>query len=379
MSQSERQYQICTRCIMDTSDAEIQFDEHGVCNHCRNFDWIEANMWFPNEEGAQRLTKIVDEIKKSGEGKSYDCIMGLSGGVDSSYLAVKAVDLGLRPLVVHVDAGWNSELAISNIENLVRKLDLDLHTYVVDWQEIRDLQLAYFKSGVANQDVPQDHVFFAQLLKVAAENGIRHILSGGNYATEAILPSSWGYSAMDLRNLRAIHKRFGSGKLKTYPQVSFWKWYFYYPRIAGIRYIRPLNYMKYDKAEAKRILIEDYGWRDYGGKHYESRFTKFFQGYYLVERFGYDKRRAHLSSLVVSRQMSRDEALLEMQKPPYPAADLAEDSLFIRKKLGLSEQEFDAILHAPRRLASEYPSNLWKVEMLRKLRGLLLRAGLLPQ
>lgn len=368
---NKRKYQICTRCIMDTSDPDITFDAEGVCNHCKKFDWIRENLWFPNEEGSKRLELIIDEIKAKGKGKPYDCIMGLSGGVDSSYLAIKAVEFGLRPLVVHVDAGWNSELAISNIELLVRKLGLDLHTHVVDWAEMRDLHIAYFKSGVANQDVPQDHAFIARLLREAKENGIKYVLNGSNYATESILPQAWGYSAKDLENLEAIHARFGSGKLKTYPKVSFWEWYFYYPRVFGIKYVRPLNYMHYNKDEAKKILMEDYGWRDYGGKHYESRFTKFFQGYYLVKRFGYDKRRAHLASLIVSGQMSREDALKEMETQPYPLEDLAEDILFIRKKLGFSEKEFQEIMDAPRRLATEYPSEAGKIEVLRKIKKLI--------
>lgn len=370
----DRAYQICTRCVMDTSDPEISFDAAGVCNHCRKFDWIAANMWFPNDVGARKLDEIVATIKATGRGKPYDCIMGLSGGVDSSYLLVKAVELGLRPLVVHVDGGWNSELATNNIEALVRKLGLDLHTYVVDWDEMRDLQIAYLRSGVANQDVPQDHAFFAQLLKVAAEHKIRHVLSGSNYATESILPSAWGYSAMDLRNLRAIHRRFGNAKLKTFPQVSFFEWYVYYPRIARIQYVRPLNYMPYDKEAAKRYLQEQYGWRDYGGKHYESRFTKFFQGYYLIKRFGYDKRRAHLASMIVSGQMTRASALEELKRPAYPAGELEEDALFLRKKLGLSAADFESLLSAPRRSATEFPSAQSLLKVLKTLRALVPKA-----
>lgn len=368
---TDSSYRICVKCIMDTSDPEIAFDEVGVCNHCRNFERIKAKLWFPNEEGKRRLATEVDEMRRVGAGKEYDCILGLSGGVDSCYLLIKAVELGLRPLVVHVDAGWNSELAVSNIESLVRSLGLDLHTYVVDWLEMRDLQLAYLKSGVANQDVPQDHAFFAQLLKVAAQYRIRYVLSGSNYASESILPMAWGYNAMDARNLQAIHRAHGSVRLKTFPRVSYFAWTFFYPYVARIRYVKPLNFMVYDKSSAKALLQEKYGWRDYGGKHYESRFTKFFQGYYLVNRYGYDKRRAHLASLIVSGQMARDAALLEMEKAAYPVADLAEDRLFICKKLGITEREIDLYMNAPLKLATDYPSNARLFEAERRFRSWL--------
>lgn len=354
---TDHTYKICSNCIMDTSDPEIRFDEHGVCNYCRDFERIKARFWFPNAEGAQRLAVMVTEIKRVGTAKEYDCILGLSGGVDSSYLLIKAVELGLRPLVVHVDAGWNSELAVNNIENLVKRLGLDLHTYVVDWLEMRELQIAYLKSGVANQDVPQDHAFFAQLLKVAAQYKIRYVLIGTNYASESILPKAWGYNAMDARNLQAIHRVHGSLRLKTYPLVSYLDWSVYYPYVARIRYIKPLNFIPYEKLTAKKLLEEQYGWRDYGGKHYESRFTKFFQGYYLVNRYGYDKRRAHLASLIVSGQMTREAALAEMEKEPYPMAEFAEDRLFICKKLSITEQDLEKYLSAPLRLATDYPSN----------------------
>lgn len=369
-------YQICSRCVMDTSDLDIAFDSDGVCNHCKKFDYIYANHWFPDARGEKLLADYVNEIKRSGVGKPYDCIMGLSGGVDSSYLAVKVVELGLRPLVVHVDGGWNSELATSNIEQLVKRLGLDLHTHVVDWEEMRDLQVAYLKSGVANQDVPQDHAFFAQLLKVGRQHKIKYVLSGSNYATESILPSSWGYSAMDLTNLKAIHKSFGAQPLKTFPTVSFLEWYLTFPRLLGVKFLRPLNFMEYDKAKAKEILIAEYGWKDYGGKHYESRFTKFFQGYYLISRFGYDKRRAHLASMIVSGQMTREAALAELQNPAYPEGQLEEDIDFIRKKLGLSKEGLDEIMRAPKRLATDFRSDAEKLKVLKKLRNLLRKSKL---
>ena len=350
-------YQICTHCIMDTTDPEITFDERGVCNHCRNFEEKIKPRWFPNDEGKKKLDTIVAKIKKEGAGKEYDCILGLSGGVDSSYLAYQTKKLGLRPLAIHVDGGWNSELAVKNIEDIVKKLDIDLYTYVVDWEEMQDLQVAFLRSGVANQDVPQDHAYFAALYNTTISKGIRYVLSGGNLATESILPTAWGYNAMDAHHLKAIHKIFGKRKLKTYPIVNFFKLHIYYPYIKRMRVIRPLDLMPYNKQAAMEFLEKEIGWRYYGGKHYESRFTKFFQGYYLPTKFGYDKRKAHLSSLIVSGQMTREEAVEEMKKELYPISQLQEDKAFVIKKLGLTESEFDRLLTMPNKTFQEYPSN----------------------
>lgn len=356
---------------MDTSDPEISFDTNNVCNHCHRFDDIAEKHWFPDARGKKILSEQVEKIKSKGKGQEYDSIMGLSGGVDSSYLAIKMVEMGLRPLVVHVDGGWNSELATNNIEQLVKRLNLDLYTHVVNWREMQDLQVAYLRSGVANQDVPQDHAFFAVLLRMGRKHRIKYVISGSNYATESILPSAWGYNAMDSTNLRAIHKTYGKIPLREYPTISFFDWYFTYPRLLGVKFFRPLNYMPYDKQAAKKLLMTEYGWKDYGGKHYESRFTKFFQGYYLIERYGYDKRRAHLASLVVSGQLSRDEALAELEKPAYPTNQLHEDIDFIRKKLGLSHTEFEEIMRANRRKATDFKSDAGKRGLLKRFHRMI--------
>lgn len=372
-----RPRQICVRCIMDTSDPDIVFDDEGICNHCHYFDNVIKPHWLPNAEGAKRLDAIVEQIKREEAGKEYDCILGLSGGVDSSYLAYVAKQRGLRPLVVHIDTGWNSELAVKNIEEIVKKLGFDLFTHVVDWDDMRDLQLAFFKSGVANQDVPQDHAIFAALYKFAIDNHIRYVLSGSNYATECILPASWGYSAMDAWHIKAIHKAYGQRPLRHFPLVGFFKYHFYFPKIRGMQVIKPLNLMPYTKAEAIQTLTNQLGWRYYGGKHYESRFTKFFQGYYLPTRFGYDKRRAHLSSLVVTGQLTREQAALQMYEPAYAEADIAEDRRYICKKLGISEEQWEReIMQAPLRSYRDFRSQeqaLKRLNMLRsfsrKLRG----------
>lgn len=363
-------YQMCTRCVMDTTDPEIQFDDKGICNHCHYFDQEVRPSWFPNDEGKKKLDVIVSQIKKEGKGKRYDCIIGLSGGTDSSFVALKIHEHDLRPLVVHVDGGWNSELAVNNIERLIKHCGWDLFTIVIDWSEMRDLQVAYFRSGVANQDVPQDHAFFAALYNYATKNNVRYVIHGGNNATEAIFPYTWEHPAVDAKNLKAIHKRFGKIKLKSYPLMSFWKYYFYYPFIRRMKVIRPLNYMPYNKKEAIKEL-EKIGWRTYERKHGESIFTKFFQNYYLPERFGYDKRKPHLSTMVLAGQITREEALSELEKPLYDSVELKEDKLYVQKKLGLSEKEFNTLLKLPAREAAEFPSNLWIYDKMKLIQTII--------
>lgn len=353
----ERPYQMCTRCCMDTTDPEIVFDQDGVCNHCHYFENNVKPNWFPDERGQVLLEKMIAEVQEYGRGKPYDSIIGISGGVDSSYLAVKVKEWGLRPLAVHVDAGWNSELAVKNIEQIVSKAGLDLITEVVDWEEIRELQLAFMRSHVANQDTPQDHAFFAGLYNYAVKEGIKYVISGSNYATESVLPQSWGYDSMDATHLRAIHKRFGTAPLKTYPVVSFFDCYIYYPRLKDMTVLSPLNYIPYSKQAAIDHLEKNYGWRYYGGKHYESRWTRFFQAHYLPTKFNYDKRKAHLASLVVTGEMTRDQAIEELKKPLYTDNELAEDKAFVAKKLGISVEELDELTHAPPKHYTDYPNH----------------------
>jgi len=366
---SEKSYKICKKCIMDTSDPEIVFDENSICNHCNRFENELKPRWFPNEEGKAKLNTIIAKIKKDGQNRDYDCIIGLSGGVDSSYLAyvLRTEYPDLKILAVHIDGGWNSELAVHNIENIVKILNIDLYTGVINWEEMKDLQLAYFKSQLANQDVPQDHAFFATLYDVANKHNIKYFLTGGNLATESILPSAWGYDAMDGKQLRAVHKQFGKIKLKDYETVGFFKRRVYYPLIKKFKIIRPLDFLVYNKDEAKQIIIEKLNWRDYGGKHHESRFTKFFQAHWLPTKFGYDKRRAHLSSLIVAGQLTREEALVEIQKPLYDLKELEEDIEFLAKKMGLSVEEFKNIMELPNKNFKDYPSDYKMEQFFRKL------------
>lgn len=342
---------------MDTTDPEIVFDDQGNCNHCSSAIQMADKVWHPNKQGEEMLLKIINKVKEEEKNKEYDCIIGLSGGVDSSYLAYKVLELGLRPLVVHVDCGWNSELAVKNVENIVKKLSIDLHTHVIDWQEMKDLQLSFFKANVPNQDVPQDHAIFSSLYSFAVKNNIKYVFNGSNFATESILPQAWGYNADDYKHLKSIHKIYGNKRLKKYPKSPFFKRYFYYRFVRKMTVIKPLNYMSYNKEDAVRVLKDKFDWKFYGEKHHESRFTKFFQAYYLPTKFGYDKRRAHLSSMIISNQLSRESALNLMQKEVYPNESYRDDMEYVAKKLDLSVQEFQNIINMPNKSHKDYKSN----------------------
>lgn len=362
----DRPYQMCTRTVMDTTDPEIWFDEHGVSNHALHYDRMMKRFVDSANSGerADELAALVEKIKAAGKGKPYDCVIGISGGVDSSYLVLQAVKLGLRPLAVHFDSGWNSELAVGNIESIVTKLQLDLVTDVADWREMKDLQLSFFKASVSNCDIPTDHAFPAVAFREAARYGIRYILSGHNFATESILPKSWGYNATDARHLKAIQRRFGSVKLKTYPIMGIFKRYLWYGYIRPVTTVHLLNYLPYIKDDAKAAITAELGWRDYGGKHYESVFTRYFQGSYLPKKFGFDKRKAHLSSLIVSDQETRENALDQLDHPDYTPALERQDHEFIAKKLGISVAEFDAIIALPPVDHLLYPNNRWAFDFL---------------
>lgn len=363
----EREYRVCMNCVMDTTDPEISFDEEGVCNHCIEFKNVKSKNWFPTQEGSEKLAQLFSTMKKETKNKDYDCILGLSGGVDSSYLALKLFEYGIKPLVVHVDGGWNSELAVQNIENIVNHCGWHLHTIVIDWDEMKDLQLAYMKSSIANQDVPQDHAFFASLYHFATKFKINYVISGGNLATEGVFPESWHWSAMDAENLLAIHKKYGKIPLKKYKVISFLDLYFYYPFVRKMRTIRPLNYMPYVKSSALEELKEKVGYKEYKRKHGESVFTKFFQNYWLPYKFNFDKRRPHLSSLIVSGQMTRDEAINELEKPLYDEKELLEDKEYVAKKLGLTLGEFETILQMPKHDFSDFPNMKSKYLRMKKI------------
>lgn len=361
----------CTRCVMDTSDPDIYFDSDGVCNHCHTFDSETRQRWFPNAEGRHRLDRIFETIKKERSNYEYDCILGLSGGLDSSYLALLLHEYRMRPLVVHVDAGWNSELAVYNLEKIVKYCSYDLYTDVINWPEVRDLQLAYLKSGVANQDVVQDHAFFSSLYKYAVTNKIQYVISGGNIATEGVFPQSWHHSAMDAINLRAIHRKFGTIGLNNYPIMSFFSYYFYYPFIKKMKVVRPLNYINYSKDVALSELRHKVGYKPYERKHGESRFTRFFQNYYLPAKFGMDKRKPHMSSMILSSLMTRQQALEELQKPLYDDSELVEDKFYISKKLGISIELLDEYVAGPGHHYSEFPNWDSRYSLIKQLQSKL--------
>jgi N-acetyl sugar amidotransferase len=356
MSNSQtRPYQQCTVTVMDTiADPRITFDAHGICNYYHEFKRAEKERVFSGEEGEKKLEALVQQIRNDGSGKPYDSIMGLSGGVDSSYVAYKAKQLGLRPLAVHFDNGWNSELAVQNIENIVSKLDLDLYTLVVDWEEFKDLQLAYLRASVVDIEVVTDHAISATLFRLAKKHNIKYVLSGSNVATEFIMPTDWIFNKNDHVNLKAIHKAFGKVPLKTYPvfDTLLKK---YSSAVLKSGWVSFLNYMPYIKEEVKKTITRELGWRDYGGKHYESSFTKFYQAYILPEKFKIDKRKPHLSNLICSGQMTREDALGELKKPLYQPDELKQDLAYVLKKFGLSPEEFDEIMKLPIRKHSDFP------------------------
>lgn len=338
-------YRQCTRCVMDTSgDDRITFDPGGVCNYCHAYDELHAALVPDPATAAERLSHKVGEIRRAGEGKPYDSILGLSGGVDSSYLAHVAKQHGLRPLCIHFDNGWNSEMAVQNIHHIVHKLGFDLETYVIDWDEFRDLQRAYFQAGVIDIEALTDHAIFASIYRLAFRMGIRYVLSGSNVVTEGILPYHWTHRKSDYINILDIHRRFGTLPLRSFPLIDkktkdrIRKW--------GLETVELLNWVPYDKARAKALLQRELGWQDYGGKHYESVFTKFYQAYILPVKFGVDKRKAHLSTLVCSGQINRDQALQELAKPLYDPEELRKDKEYVLKKLGFTEAEFDRMMAA---------------------------------
>lgn len=360
---------------MDTTDPDILFDDQGNCNHCNSATELAKEIWFPDERGERYLDKIFEKIKHEGRDKEFDCIIGLSGGVDSSYLAYLAVKKGLRPLVVHVDCGWNSEQAVKNVENVVKQLNIELHTFVVNWEEMKDLQRSFFKASIPDQDIPQDHAIFSALYNFGKENNIKYVLNGLNFATECIMPSGWGYQAMDWKHLKAVHKLFGEKALKDYPHVNFFKRYIYYTYIRKMTIINPLNYINYQKNDAIELLKKELGWQYYGGKHYESRFTKFFQSYYLPVKFNFDKRRAHLSSLIVSGQISRDEALKLMDEKVYAENEISYDLEYVAKKLDWSPEEFKTILNLPPASHRDFPNNEYIFSFGLKVKKLLTNLG----
>jgi N-acetyl sugar amidotransferase len=354
-------YQICTSCVMDTSDPKITFDENGVCDHCRGFRTDVLPKWHPNDHGKALFRQKVEEIKKAARGAQYDSIMGLSGGLDSSYLLHVAVsEFGLKPLVFHVDGGWNTDIAVNNIQMLVEKLGLDLYTQVIDWPEMQDFQLAYFKSGTPHLDIPQDHAFFGTMFHFAKKYKIRFILNGGNFSTEGVRnPKDWLYYGTDMAMIKDIRRQFGTRPMTTYPWsgILYHKVYLRYWK--RIEVVRPLNCVPYTKEIAIETLSRQYGWKSYPQKHFESRFTKFYEGYWLPTRFGYDTRRVQFSSLILTGQMTREAALDQLKKLSYDPSTIDEEFTFIATKLGISVAELRSYHQMPKKWFRDYKNQEW--------------------
>lgn len=344
---------------MDTSDYYIKFNSIGVCDHCETFYSKTLPSWDTGEVGKKQLSRLSALIKKDASNKDFDCVIGMSGGIDSSYLAYVAKErLGLRPLVFHVDAGWNSQIAVNNIEKIVDGLKLELFTEVVNWEEVKDLQRAFFRSGVPHIDVPQDHAFFATMYKFANKHKIRHILTGANLSTECIRnPVEWMYYQSDRKQLLDIHKKFGDIPLRDYPTTSILWHKIWLPYIKKIKVSRPLNYIPYIKEDAKKLLMANFGWQPYTQKHFESRFTKFYESYWLPTRFGYDVRRVQFSSLIVTSQMTRRDALEELEKLPFETTEIDREKEFIANKLDITIEELDKYMTLPLKTYKDYKNN----------------------
>jgi len=357
---------------MDTSDREIRFDAGGVCNHCRRFDATARSRPSPAHR-EQRLHALAERAREDGRGKPYDCVIGLSGGVDSSFAAYQVAALGLRPLAVHFDNGWNSEIAVRNIEQILRRAEIDLHTHVVDWDEFKDLQRSFLEASVVDVELLTDHAITALLYATAAAHGLRWILTGINHATEFVMPRTWAHRKSDARNIVGIHRRFGSRPLKTFPLASTVRIQAY-EHVQRIRSVALLDLVDYDKQAALVTLQRELGWTPYGGKHHESIWTRFFQAFILPTKFGIDKRRAHLSSLILSGQLTRAEAERQLAEPIYDRTLLRDDRAYVLKKLELTDAELDAIMAAPRRSHLDYPSDEMFLLPLLRARKLLQRA-----
>ena len=352
----EREYQQCTRCVMDTSDKYIVFDGKGQCNHCTEFIERTSKLTYQGKLSEQMLNKELEKIKKSGKNNKYDCLIGVSGGVDSCYVAYVAKNMGLRPLAVHMDNGWNSEEAVNNIKNVCGKLGIDYQSYVLDWEEFKDIQLAFLKSSIVEIEMPTDTAILGALHKVAAENNIEYVISGGNYATEGILPDSWFYDPKDFKLLKSIHKIFGTRKMKSFPAFDF-KSEAYYKFIKGIKLFYILNYVPFSKEEAIKTLENELDWQNYGGKHYESKFTGFVQSYIQPVKFNVDYRRATFSTQICTGEITREEALKELKKLSYKEDTIQAEKEYVSKKLGITINEFEALMNAPAKTYKDYPNS----------------------
>lgn len=355
---SRRDYQICTNCVMDTTDPEIRFDEKGRCDFCNSYYNNILPSWHPHKMDEDKLKLALRKIKENGKGRDYDCMIGLSGGVDSSYLVyLAAVEFGLRPIVVSVDTGWNSDAANENMNRIIEKLNLDFVKIIVDWDEMKDLQVAFLESQVPYQDTPQDHAIFAGLYNYAADHKVKYVLTGANYSTEGVKPpQEWTY-LNDIRLIKDIHSKFGKIPLRTFPFCGMFRYRLYYRYFKGIRVVRLLNLVPYHKDKAMKVLEREFGWQAYDNKHYENIFTRFYEGYWLPKKFGYDKRRCYYSSLILAGQMDRGEALKLLAEKPYDDETAMTDLKCISDRLGMSSSRLLELMHGSNRTFRDYRNN----------------------
>lgn len=356
---SKREFQVCTKTIMDTTDPHIVFDENGISDYYHNFHSAILPNWHTDERGYKELMSVAEKIKKEGVGKEFDCIIGLSGGLDSSYVAYVAKEImGLRPLLFHVDAGWNTQQAVGNIEKLVNGLGLDLYTEVINWEEIKDLQVAFLKSQIADQDLPQDYAFFSALYKFARKNKIKYVLTGSNFSTEGCRePLEWGgFPGIDKTLMNDIHSKFGKRKLKTFPIVDILQYKLYYKYVLGMQVFKPLNLIPYIKKDVEELLETKFGWEKFQHKHHESRFTRFYEDFWLPKKFGYDRRKSHYSSLILTGQMDREEALERIKQPIMSEQFMRQEFEYIANKLDLTVAELQAIFEGENKTFRDYKS-----------------------
>ncbi|HAF34506.1 MAG TPA: LPS biosynthesis protein [Sphingobacterium sp.] len=352
-----KSYQICTKTIMDTSDPNIVFNEKGESDYYTNYINEILPSWNTGEEGFNELMQTAEKIKKDGEKRDFDCIIGLSGGLDSSYVAYVAKEImGLRPLLFHVDAGWNTDKAVGNIEKLVNGLGVDLYTEVINWEEMKDLQRAFFKAQIPDQDLPQDIAFFSGLYKFAKKHKIKYVLTGGNFSTECCRePEEWGgYPGIDKTLIMDIHRQFGEKKLKTFPIVDIMQYKLFYKYVLGMQVFKPLNLIPYIKTDVEKLLEDKFGWEKFQHKHHESRFTRFYEDYWMPRKFGYEKRRAHFSSLILTGQMTRDEALSRISKPELDESTLQKEFDYVAEKLDFTREELETLFNGENKTFHDY-------------------------
>ncbi len=357
----------CVSCLMDTTDPSITFNKEGVCNYCLEAKELLPQYAFTSEQVKSNIENLLNHIKTNKKGK-YDCLIGISGGVDSSYVTHLAAEWKLNPLIVHFDNGWNSELAVSNINRILDKTGFDFKTYVIDWEEFKDLQRAFLKASVVDIEMLTDHAIKASVFRIAKENNIKCVLSGTNYATEHGLPSPWVWHKGDLKNIREIQKKFGQKRIKSFPTMGPLR-SILYRYLYNLEFLEPLNLINFKKLEAMKILEDEYGWRYYGGKHYESLFTKFYQAYILPNKFNIDKRKSHISALIRNNEISLKEGKEELSKPLYLERELIDEKEFLLKKLNFSTQEFDKLMEKPPKAHDEYPSDVPLLKRLSKLKA----------